>query len=201
MSFDKNYLENLADEIAFPELKFSDIPDIDLYMEQLISLIESKFRGFKRDGKDKVFTKTMINNYTKLGLLMPPENKKYTREHMILLTLIYNLKSILSINDIKLLFAPVLNDIARRDDDIMSLDDIYTAFLELNKIEFDSLYNSYVQKMDLIKEKTSGLEKDNKETAQLFLFIIMLVAHSSAQKRLAERLIDDFFTGIETQTD
>ncbi len=195
MKFDKNYMEKLAEEITFPELKFSDIPAIDLYMEQLISLIESKFRGFKRDENDKVFTKTMINNYTKLGLLMPPDNKKYTREHMILLTLIYNLKSILSINDIKSLFIPVLNDIARRDDDIMSLEDIYSTFLELNRIEFDSLYNSFVQKMDLIKEKTADLEKDNKEPAQLFLFVIMLVAHSSAQKRLAERLIDNFFTG------
>lgn len=193
MNFDKSYLEKLAEEIAFPELKLSDIPAIDLYMEQLISLIESKFNGFKRDDHDKVFTKTMINNYTKLGLLMPPENKKYNREHMILLTLIYNLKNILSINDIKSLFAPVLNDIARRDDDIMSLEDIYSTFLELNNIEFDSLYNSFIQKMDLIKDKTKDLEKDNKETAQLFLFVIMLVAHSNAQKRLAEKIIDKFF--------
>lgn len=193
MNFDKNFLEKLTEEIAFPELMLSDIPAVDLYMEQLISLIDSKFNGFKRDANDKVFTKTMINNYTKLGLLMPPENKKYTREHMILLTLIYNLKNILSINDIKSLFTPVLNNIATRDDDIMSLEDIYTTFLYLNKIEFDNLYNSFVQKMDLIKDKTEGVEKDNKDTAQLFLFVILLVAHSNAQKRLAERIIDEFF--------
>lgn len=193
MNFDRNYLERLVDEIAFPELQFSDIPAIDLYMEQLISLLDSKFSGFKRDEGDKIFTKTMINNYTKLGLLMPPENKKYTQEHMILLTLIYNLKNILSINDIKSLFAPVLNNITTRDDDIMLLDDIYAAFLDLNKIEFDNLYNSFMQKMNMIKEKTEGLEKDNKDTAQLFLFVIMLVAHSNVQKRLAERIIDEFF--------
>lgn len=193
MNFDRNYLEKMVEEIAFPEFKISDIPAFDLYMEQMISIIDSKFNGFKRDANDKVFTKTMINNYTKLGLLMSPENKKYTREHMILLTLIYNLKNILSINDIKSLFSPVLNNIASRDDDIMSLEDIYATFLELNNIEFDNLYNSFVQKMDLIKDKTEDLEKDNKETAQLFLFVIMLVAHSNTQKRLAERIIDEFF--------
>ncbi|MEN6324735.1 MAG: DUF1836 domain-containing protein [Syntrophomonas sp.] len=196
MDFNRDYLEKLAEELAFPELKLSDIPAINLYMEQLISLIDSKFSGFKRGENDKVFTKTMINNYTKLGLLMPPENKKYTREHMILLTLIYNLKNILSINDIKSLFSPVLNDIDRRDDDIMSLEDIYSTFLELNNIEFDSLYNSFVQKMNLIEERTLNLDINNKETARLFLFVIMLVAHSNAQKRLAEKIIDNYFAEI-----
>ncbi len=194
MEFDRKYLEKMAEEISFPELKLSDIPTVDLYMEQLISLIESKFIGFKRNADDKIFTRTMINNYTKSGLLMPTENKKYTRDHMILLTLIYNLKNILTINDIKSLFSPVLNNIAIRDDDIMSLEDIYTTFLELNNIEFDNLYNSFINKIDLINDKTEELAKDNKETAQLFLFVIMLVAHANAQKRLAERIIDEFFT-------
>jgi hypothetical protein len=193
MDFNRDYLEKLAEEIAFPELELTDIPSIDLYMEQLISLIDSKFCGFKRGENDKVFTKTMINNYTKLGLLMPPENKKYTRDHMILLALLYNLKNILSINDIKSLFSSVLNNIAIRDDDIMSLEDIYTTFLALNKNEFDNMYNSSVQKIDLIKEKTAGMEKENKDTAQMFLFVIMLVANANAQKRLAEKIIDEFF--------
>ena len=193
MNFDRKYLEKLVEEISFPELKLSEMPTIDLYMEQLISLIESQFNSFKRDESDKVFTKTMINNYTKLGVLMPPKKKKYSREHMILLTLIYDLKNVLSINDIKSLFSPILNNIATRDDDIMSLEDIYTTFLELNNIEFDNFYNSFVQKLDLIKGKTEFLEKDNKDIAQLFLFVIMLVAHSHAQKRLAERIIDEFF--------
>lgn len=193
MDINRNYIEKLVEEISLPQLKFSDMPTIDLYMEQMLSLIESKFNSFKRDESDKVLTRTMINNYTKLGLLMPPKNKKYSREHMMLLTLIYDLKNVLSINDIKSLFSPILNNIETRDDDLMSLEEIYTAFLELNNIEFDNFFNSFVQKLDLINEKTVDLEKDNKDIAQMFLFVIMLVVQSNAQKRLAERIIDDFF--------
>ncbi|MDD3363640.1 MAG: DUF1836 domain-containing protein [Syntrophomonas sp.] len=193
MDFDRNYIEKLVEEISLPQLKFSDMPTIELYMEQMLSLIESKFNSSRRGESDKVLTRTMINNYTKLGLLMPPKNKKYSREHMMLLTLIYDLKNVLSINDIKSLFSPILNNIATRDDDLMSLEEIYTAFLELNNIEFDNFYNSFVHKLDLIYEKTEELEKDNKDISQMFLFVIMLVAQSNAQKRLAERIIDDFF--------
>ncbi len=193
MIFDRNYIEKMVEEISLPQLKFSDMPTIDLYMEQMLSLIESEFNGLKRDKSDKVLTRTMINNYTKLGLLMPPKNKKYSQEHMILLILIYDLKNVLSINDIKSLFSPILNNIETRDDDVMSLEEIYNAFLDLNNIEIDKFYNSIVRKLDLINDKTADLEKDNKDIAQMFLFVIMLVAHSNAQKRLAERIIDDFF--------
>lgn len=196
MIFNRDYIEKLVGEISLPELKFSDMPTIDLYMEQMLSLIESKFNRLRRDESDKVLTKTMVNNYTKLGLLMPPKNKKYSREHMILLILIYDLKNVLSINDIKSLFSPILNNIETRDDDLMSLEEIYTAFLELNNIESDNFYNSFVEKLDLIDEETADLDKDNKDIAQMFLFVIMLVAQSNAQKRLAERIIDDFFTRI-----
>lgn len=196
MIFNRDYIEKLVGEISLPELKFSDMPTIDLYMEQMLSLIESKFSRLRRDESDKVLTKTMVNNYTKLGLLMPPKNKKYSREHMILLILIYDLKNVLSINDIKSLFSPILNNIETRDDDLMSLEEIYTAFLELNNIESDNFYNSFVEKLDLIDEETADLDKDNKDIAQMFLFVIMLVAQSNAQKRLAERIIDDFFTRI-----
>lgn len=196
MIFNRDYIKKLVGEISLPELKFSDMPTIDLYMEQMLSLIESKFNRLRRDESDKVLTKTMVNNYTKLGLLMPPKNKKYSREHMILLILIYDLKNVLSINDIKSLFSPILNNIETRDDDLMSLEEIYTAFLELNNIESDNFYNSFVEKLDLIDEETADLDKDNKDIAQMFLFVIMLVAQSNAQKRLAERIIDDFFTRI-----
>jgi hypothetical protein len=193
MDFSQTYLEKMVRELSMPEMKLSDMPEIDLYVEQLTSLLESRYSRCKRNETDKIFTRAMINNYTKMGLLMPPENKKYSREHMILLNLIYYLKNVLSINDIKALFSPVLNNISTRDDDIMSLEDIYSVFIDLHSIDFDNFYDSFVQKIDLINEKTENIEKENRDLARLFLFVIMLVAQSNAQKRLAERIIDDFF--------
>ena len=63
----------------------SDIPNIDLYMDQVTTFMETKLSGYKRNDKDKILTKTMINNYTKNELLPPPEKKRYSKEHIILL--------------------------------------------------------------------------------------------------------------------
>lgn len=194
MKFTKANLEKLVQEISRPgEIWIADIPEVDLYMEQLTSIIENKMEDFKRHPEDKILTKTMINNYTKAGLLMPPKNKKYTKDHIILLILTYHLKNIISINDIRALFDPILNNLATREDDVISLEDIYAAFLELKEIEFDTFYDSLIEKFAVIKEKTLSIDLENRETAELFLIVLMLIAQSSAQKRLAERIIDTYF--------
>ena len=78
-----------------------DIPAIDLYMDQVTTFMEKHLNSSKRYETDKVLTKTMINNYAKNKLLPPPEKKKYSKEHVLMLVFIYYFKNIMSINDIK----------------------------------------------------------------------------------------------------
>src|SRR3954454_21788838 len=82
-------------------LLIDEIPNIDLYMDQVIQLFENKFKDSKRNDEEKVLTKTMINNYAKGKLIFPIKNKRYSKEHLILMSLIYQLKGALSINDIQ----------------------------------------------------------------------------------------------------
>ena len=66
-------------------------------------------RSDRTDGEDdKTLTKTMINNYTKNKILPPPEKKKYSKEHIIMLISIYYLKNIASISDIRKLLDPMM---------------------------------------------------------------------------------------------
>lgn len=69
-------------------VKPEDIPNIDLYMDQVTTLMDSKLKNSTRnpDG-DKILTKTMINNYAKNNLLPPPVKKKYSKEHVLILIL------------------------------------------------------------------------------------------------------------------
>ncbi|WP_088228251.1 DUF1836 domain-containing protein [Desulfosporosinus sp. FKB] len=192
--FNEDVLKQLIDELSLnQDIKITEIPDIDLYMEQLTSFMDSSLKSQKRDDQDKILTKTMINNYTKAGLLMPPIKKKYNKRHIILLNLIYYLKNILSINDIKRLFEPVLNNIATPEDDLISLEDIYSTFLDVKNIELSSFHEHLIEKSTMIKEETSMIDKDGKDTAELFLIVIMLIAQANAQKRLAEKIIDTYF--------
>ena len=87
-------------------IKPRDIPNIDLYMDQVTTFMEEHLKTSKRYPEDKILTKTMINNYAKNHLLPSPEKKKYSKEHMLLLIYIYYFKGILSIGDIQSLLDP-----------------------------------------------------------------------------------------------
>ncbi|MBQ4307419.1 MAG: DUF1836 domain-containing protein [Lachnospiraceae bacterium] len=102
-------LETVLEEMGRLEIPASaDMPRLDLYMDQVTTVLEGALKdaGRKPD-QDKVLTKTMINNYAKDGLLIPPVKKKYTPDHMLLLTAIYYLKNILTINDVEQILSPL----------------------------------------------------------------------------------------------
>ena len=67
------------DRIAF--VRSGDIPNIDLYMDQVTTFMDRNLANTTRfKNEDKVLTKTMINNYAKNDLLPPPIKKKYSKE-------------------------------------------------------------------------------------------------------------------------
>ena len=88
-------------------IKPEEIPNIDLYMDQVTTFMDEHLAGTKRRDEDKILTKTMINNYSKNNLLPPSVKKKYSKEHVLLLIFIYYFKSILSIKDIETVLAPL----------------------------------------------------------------------------------------------
>lgn len=193
MKLDENYLNKLLTDISSgKDIKLSDIPDIDLYMDQVTTFIDSKLGHLKRDENDKLLTKTMINNYTKSKILFPSKNKKYNRQHIILLILIYYLKQILSINDISALFSPLFNSMDDKENEYI-LDDIYAAFLDLKENDFSLNEETFSHILELIKEKTQGFKEENRDFSELLLTVIMLIVKANAQKRLAEKIIDEFF--------
>ena len=86
-------------------VNWSELPDIKLYMDQVIGLLSEKLSFFAEE--DKLLTKSMINNYVKSGLLSHPEKKKYSKEQLAQLVVISMLKQVLSIPDLQLLFEGV----------------------------------------------------------------------------------------------
>ena len=112
------------------QVDVKDIPNIDLYMDQLLSFMDdSLYKSVRHPGEDKILTKTMINNYAKNDVLPPPVKKKYSKEHIILLIFIFYYKNILSIHDIQTLLAP-LNERYGKSDTDTDLIDIYRTIYD-----------------------------------------------------------------------
>lgn len=192
MEFSEKDISSFIEKLSLNEdLILSDIPSLDLYMDQVITLFENKLNHLKRNKEDKILTKTMINNYTKAKILMPPNKKKYTREHIILLILIYYLKQSLSINDISYLLKPVLKSLEDDYIDRFEIDKIYDSFLKIKKVEVDNLNRDLQEKSSLIKEHTQNLDKV--DLSQMLITVLTLINEANIKKRLAEKIIDEFF--------
>ena len=99
--------ELLAHLDNLDHIHVDEIPQIDLYMDQVTTFMDEHLSDCKRREDDKILTKTMINNYTKNNLLPPPVKKKYSKEHLYVLTFIYYFKNLLSISDIQTLLNPL----------------------------------------------------------------------------------------------
>lgn len=89
----------ILNDVHYP--RWEELPDLDLYMDQVISLLE-KYLGFLcTDSKDRVVTNTMINNYVKLKMIPKPKKKRYSKVHLAYLIAILSLKQVLTIKEIK----------------------------------------------------------------------------------------------------
>ena len=85
--------------------RWNELPEIDLYLDQVVNYIEKYLGQYNVNKEDKIITKTMINNYVKQGIMPAPEKKKYSREHIAYLIVICVLKQVYCISDIGKLIA------------------------------------------------------------------------------------------------
>ena len=136
---------NSLDRIDY--IRTQDIPDIELYMDQVTTFMGSRLKTSTRNPEnDKILTKTMINNYAKNDLLPPPIKKKYSKEHVLLLIFIYYYKGILSISDIQKVLRPITEHYFCRKEQDFRLEDIYNEVFSLEKEEVEYLKQDVTEK-------------------------------------------------------
>jgi hypothetical protein len=159
-------------------------------MDQVTTFIDNKLGNEKRDKKDKLLTKTMINNYSKAKILTPSKNKRYNKQQMIQLILIYYLKQVLSISDIHDLFKPLF-ELENSEKNLIN--DIYDIFLNIKKNSMKNVSTMLEEMSDLIAEAAEGKSEKESKDVQMLLTVLMLASQAQACKRAAEAIIDDYF--------
>ena len=167
----------------------SDIPHIDLYMDQLTTFMEKNLSQMKRYPEDKILTKTMINNYTKNKLLPPPSKKKYSADHMILLIFIYYFKGFLPINDIQKVLQPLLDQVNLED--FSELESIYSHIFSFEKSEMEHLKEDLKRKLELSKTAFADHKGDEQEALQRFMLICLLGFDIYLKKQMIETILDE----------
>ena len=155
-------------EINFDVNKFhiprwNELPNLDLYMDQVLTYIENFLNDYIKSD-EKFITKTMINNYVKQGILEPPVNKKYNRIHIAKLFVICVLKQVYSISEIKELIALAL--------EINSAENGYNRFCDYLTEALVSTFN--------------GTEYSNNSTYSPEQYLMKNVVQSFANKLYAQ---------------
>lgn len=144
-----NKLEFEIDKLVLP--KWEEIPNIDLYMDQIITYLDDSLcniiKNDKTDKSDKIITKTMINNYVKQNIIPAPTNKKYQKIHIAELIVICILKEVYCISDIKKLIDLALST--------SSVDIAYNKFCTYFENSVTSTFNgkAYSSDENLTKEQ------------------------------------------------
>ena len=174
----KETLENLVEkESQKSSIMSKDIPDLDLYMDQIMTLFEIHLANHKKNEDDKLLTKTMINNYSKAKVITPVKGKKYTKEQIIQMLIIYQLKNNLSIQEIKELLTPIYES------------DTYLSLLYDHVIDIKQVMNQQLQKLIQQILEDFSLQIENQE--DFFLLVASLSSLSHSLTNIAEALINE----------
>ncbi len=172
-------------------IKLQDMPNIDLYMDQLTTFMDDRLKHTTRyPGEDKILTKTMINNYAKNDLLPPPIRKKYSKDHLILLIFIYYFKTVLSISDVQTLLEPLKKKFHVSDTDGLTLSEIYQTISAIQDKEVGPLKEDILKKAELANTFFDDADDEDKDQMKLFTFLSFLAYDVYVKKLIIEKVID-----------
>ena len=196
----RRYLRELLDSVQNPDyIRPHDIPNIDLYMDQVTTFMDEHLETTKRFEDDKLLTKTMINNYTKNHLLPNPAKKKYTKGHMYLLVFIYYLKNFMSISDVKRIVEPMQEMFYGPDSEI-SLDEIYAKIVDVEKEVAQGLGKDVMKKFMRSRNAFNEVKgEEEREFLNIFSFIAMLSFDVYLKKAMIEKIIDELLVPAQEE--
>ena len=154
------------------------IPDLGLYMDQVIVLLEQylTFIPAPTGSKERFVTSSTINNYVRLKIMPAPVKRKYHRVHIAYLVMILTMKQSLSISDVQKVIPPMDSS----EDEVLS---VYEDYSE----KFRRLALFFNQQVQSAAEGVRSSEQSSDNAVELLVIESALIAGFS--KILAEKLI------------
>jgi len=158
--------------------KWRNLPDLDLYMDQVVTYLERELAPLSSND-EKIITTWMINNYVKGDLLKNPVQKKYSKEHLAYLFAICSIKQILSISDIASLFN--FQKSTERDSSV-----IYEFFRTTQSEMIKSISLENIQKLGPLIEKGAT---DEEADCYLYNLVFKLAIEAEVKKIIANKVL------------
>lgn len=176
--------ECLARAVCDRDLSDGEIPAIDLYVDQIISLVSEKNADAAPRYRERELTRTMINNYSKDGLISPIVGKKYSKEHIIEMLLVYALKNTLSISEIKRVLTGVRGDCGFSGAELVAGYHRFLDVKETNRTRVPRIVRT------VLREEALDIADDR----DLFVALLDILSLSAYLKAVAQELLEARYT-------
>lgn len=175
-NIESELLKFKEDLLSFKIPRWEDLPDIELYMDQVISFIEQHLSILTSGADKKIITSSMINNYVKLGLIPKPVKRRYNKTHLAYLFAISILKNVFTIQEVK--------------DGIL-----FQANINGEKMAYNSFCEEQENAIQILAEQLKSEERDSQAKINLDVVInqdnraIKFATFSFASKIIGEKII------------
>ncbi len=167
VALDRQISEWCSQMLEYRIPRWSELPEIELYMDQVIALME-KYLGVFYDDESKTITPSMINNYVKLGLIPAPVKKKYSKIHLAYILIICILKQVIPINAITRMIDHQMSK--------HSIEEAYDRFCE----EQEKAFLSSVKKAMELNEPTNEIVLED--------YILLSTIAANSEKAVSGKL-------------
>ena len=192
MRYEEYVKQTIEEYVSKGKIGVDAFPDMEIYMDQAETFLNRELGVYKKSEKDKVITKTMIGNYVKHNMLPRPVNKKYSKDHMILLSLIYYLKGTFQMEEIEKIVTPLIENYNSEFDEKIDLSALYKGILEVQRAEQGSFTQSINNMIENSKYHLRETELSDDDMLELFMLIVNLSMKADAQKFLAHKLLQEY---------
>ena len=190
----EEYSKKIIEEyLKGSQIGIDDYPDFELYVDQASTFMSQKLSAYKKNDKDQAITNTMIRNYTKHKMMPSPSNRKYSREHLILLSMIFYLKRSFQMDEIESLMKPLIENFNSEFDEKIDFATIYQGILDAQKKERSRLHDELKDEIESIKNSLNRSDLSDDDMLEVFMLITSLSMKADAHRHLAERLLDEYF--------
>ena len=191
--FDSEYIKELAEEMSKgSSVSYEEFPKYDLFLSQVIDYLNDKF-------VDENFTNNIVQNYIKSEVITKPEDGKkrgYTKMHLIQLVLTSYMRPLLTTEEIKKVFRLAFNEINDRNDDILSWEETYKTFTQIQQESLEDYLITSMMQEDKLQEIIKGfdLKEKDEERIKIFLLVLSLIAKASVIKKLVQKIVKEYET-------
>ncbi len=189
----EEFLNQVMDKYAKTGLLLPDeMPEVELYMDQVVSLLNKELAVYKEKEQD-VFTKSMVSNYVKHKVLPKPENKKYNKEHMVILNMIFQLKSIFQMDEMKVLFKSFVENHESILEEQYDMEGLYDSLLRSRDKEILQMTNQIHEDIEYVKAVMEEMGTSDDDAHEIMGVILILAIQSNAYRLMARKLLNEYF--------